>query len=515
MLVRGTKTPTVKQLNFDIKASIHNRFDIEVVDASTGKVKQKAFGHNVICNNLWTRLFSSTYDYFNYIFYGGGSGTPSSSDTSLFSRIGYGAVGNGSYTMDYENGVFSLKKSIQLTAATAAGEVITEVGIAYGTSATSLCTHAMLKDMNGNPISIEKTDTDVINIYATVFVRYDPMGYDNGSIFVYKDFYANYATKSNLAADLFAWFAGNWHSDNYFLYRAEFCPYGGYGFRNAYSRGESLEGAARVRLSRTLDSNNRKISITVGRLEANAGNFGGIRTIALLASWSYGNEGEYMWPQVVMQPGGSWFPYSTVTNEAVGTGDGTTVDFALDFSFAKNARVYINGVETTEFTLEYGPVSTTNWKCYMEGLHESSTPERHIRMFYGVGRDSTHYISGTTYFYNPLSHIGLRTMAFYKSTTVYASNDFATWVQVGASTSITIAEAYRKYKYWKLVPSAESYISAITPDTYNTNVLHLNSAPASGAVITADYECDVIAKDANHVFDMTVTIQLGEYTEAQ
>ena len=29
--------------------------------------------------------------------------------------------------------------------------------------------HAMLKDMNGNQISIEKTDTDIINIYATVY----------------------------------------------------------------------------------------------------------------------------------------------------------------------------------------------------------------------------------------------------------------------------------------------------------------------------------------------------------
>ena len=102
MLVRGTRTTTIKPLNYDIRASIHNRFDVEVVDPSTGAVKQKAVGHNVICDNLWTRLFTSPYDYFNYIFYGGGSGTPSSSDTSLFSHIGYGAVGNGSSTMDYE-----------------------------------------------------------------------------------------------------------------------------------------------------------------------------------------------------------------------------------------------------------------------------------------------------------------------------------------------------------------------------------------------------------------------------
>lgn len=515
MLVRGTRTTTIKPLNYDIRASIHNRFDVEVVDPSTGAVKQKAVGHNVICDNLWTRLFTSPYDYFNYIFYGGGSGTPSSSDTSLFSHIGYGAVGKGSSTMDYENGVFSLKKSIQLTAATAAGKTLTEVGIAYSTSTTSLCTHAMLKDMNGNPISIEKTGTDIINIYATVFVRYDPMGYDNGSIFVYKDIDATYSSKSYVDADFFAWLAGDWPSEDYFLYYAEFCPYGGYGFMGASSQGERLRDAARVSLSKSLSAGERKISITVGRLEASSGNFGGIRTLALLGRWSYGSAGDNMFPQIVMQPGGSWFPRSIVTNETVGTGDGSTVDFPLDFSFAKNARVYVDGVETQDFTLEYGPISTTSWKCYMEGLHESSTPDKHVRMFYAPGDNSAHYISTPTYFYNPLSHIGVKTMKFAKSSTVYASNDFYSWVQVGSSTNITIAEAYRKYKYWKIVPSAASCISEITPDTYNPNVLHLGSAPAPGAVITADYECDVIAKDANHVFDMTVTIQLGEYTESQ
>ena len=42
--------------------------------------------------------------------------------------------------------------------------------------------------------------------------------------------------------------------------------------------------------------------------------------------------------------------------------------------------------------------------------------------------------------------------------------------------------------------------------------IHFTTAPASGAVITADYHTPTIAKDTNHVFDLTVTIQLGEYT---
>ena len=76
----------------------------------------------------------------------------------------------------------SLTRKTQLSETTAVGETITEVGIGYGSSSTSLATHAMLKDMNGNPISIEKTDTDIINIYATVFAHWSTSQYDSGDV---------------------------------------------------------------------------------------------------------------------------------------------------------------------------------------------------------------------------------------------------------------------------------------------------------------------------------------------
>jgi hypothetical protein len=43
--------------------------------------------------------------------------------------------------------------------------------------------------------------------------------------------------------------------------------------------------------------------------------------------------------------------------------------------------------------------------------------------------------------------------------------------------------------------------------------VHFDTPPAAGAVITMDYDTDSVAKDENHVFDLTLTIQLGEYTE--
>ena len=67
----------------------------------------------------------------------------------------------------------SLKRKIQLGTSTANGSTLTEVGVAYGASSSNLATHAMLKDMNGNPISIPKTDTDIINVYATVYAHWN------------------------------------------------------------------------------------------------------------------------------------------------------------------------------------------------------------------------------------------------------------------------------------------------------------------------------------------------------
>ena len=57
-MIRGTRKALDKKpyANVNLNASIHNRFDVEVVDAKTGKVKQRAQAENVICDFLWTTL---------------------------------------------------------------------------------------------------------------------------------------------------------------------------------------------------------------------------------------------------------------------------------------------------------------------------------------------------------------------------------------------------------------------------------------------------------------------------
>ena len=90
-MIRGNKRPAPvsaeiaqnTKLDAQLNCDIHNRFDIEVVDAATGEVRQRAQAQNVICNQLWPRLLTPA-TYFNYIHYGIGTGTPAATDTSLF-----------------------------------------------------------------------------------------------------------------------------------------------------------------------------------------------------------------------------------------------------------------------------------------------------------------------------------------------------------------------------------------------------------------------------------------------
>ena len=153
-------------MNIEQKVNIHNRFDVHIDNIDTGEHREFV-GYNIILDQMWTRLCNGT-SYFECIHFGSGTGTPTPDRTSLFSRIG----GRQATTEEIIKAipVSSWKRKIVLNPDEFVGQTITEVGIAWGSGSTTLVTHAMLKDAEGNPISFEKTSTDIVTIYATVFV---------------------------------------------------------------------------------------------------------------------------------------------------------------------------------------------------------------------------------------------------------------------------------------------------------------------------------------------------------
>lgn len=158
----------VEIMNFNQKIGLHNEFRIEVRDKDTGELKQVGYAHNIVLNKMYTRL-CSFQPFFEYIAYGTGTGTLAPTRTSLFTHLGMKACANVSSKFDLTNNNSYRQRKITLNPEENVGATLTEVGVAYGNSSSYLVTHAMIKDAEGNPISITKTAVDVMVIYATIY----------------------------------------------------------------------------------------------------------------------------------------------------------------------------------------------------------------------------------------------------------------------------------------------------------------------------------------------------------
>lgn len=516
--------PTAKQ-TLDLRASIHNRFDVEVRDAVTGELKQQARGYNVICDKLWDRLFNasgttwSPQKYFSYVVYGSGSGTPSASDTALFSQLGYRYCENSTtLAADQERGIFWRQGVATLQASDNVGDTITEVGIAYDT--THIVTHAMLEDMNGNPISIVKTDTDVILIYATVYVHFPPAGWYGGSISL-----ARINTGSG----------GNPH---WLSLLTGIVPGGGNYTPHWYRKGAGTRTgiftASNSQMSETVDRANKKITLTK-RLEAAELN---LPIRSLLISYQYVASGTYSGNPTFWVTPGSWFTPSEIKAEAVGTGDGTTTGFATAFPVKTGSKVYVDGVEASGVTIRSGPADAAhmeNWlntctEVTIAGIRIYDQGAYTIDANLGLSTSSLQSNGRTLGLENPFAALGIASISAMLGSgsggvlTVQCSDDLVSWTDAGTFSSLgttvqtlSIPQVLRTKRYWRLVnaaASAKSYYArfvADVPDTAHNIVF--TSPPAAGAVITCDYVPDCIAKDENHVFDLTLELTLGEYQE--
>jgi hypothetical protein len=180
--------------------NIHNRFDVHIDNIETGEHRELV-GYNIILDQMWTRLCEGS-GYFSYIHFGTGTGTPTPERTRLFSHLGTRRAVTEETIKAFP--VSSWKRKIVLNPEEFVGSTITEVGIAHYSSSNDLVTHAMLKDSEGNPISFTKTSTDVVTIYATVFItltntipelKWIGMPYNNQLI--------NYLTGSNAPSGSF------------------------------------------------------------------------------------------------------------------------------------------------------------------------------------------------------------------------------------------------------------------------------------------------------------------------
>lgn len=554
-MIRGSVIPYDKDSKHDVEVNlnIHNRFDIEVIDARTGEVKQKAEAYNVVCNNYWNKIFSVS-NWFTHIHYGSGTGTPSETDTSMFEYRGSGAVSGSITGVNREEGFIYHRQQIQLSETTSVGVNITEVGIASNASGDSVCTHAMLQDMNGNPISIFKTDTDIINIYATVYVHWNPQGYDNGSIHIGANEQLVRAYNSNkYATGLFGLLLGK--GVDITTTRAIFSS-GPIPFLSC--RSEWSYHPFTIPVSRIMDVENRRITYNVNRLKISELNTGvGIKSCAIGGKVTCGSSAAFggLFPEILIDSPSEGLPGTIIEGESIGTGDGVNCDFSTAFPFASSAKVYVNGILDSNVTIDStSPGSSASISSFFENVHSHTkafatigrplgihtTPPITNNMVTSYGRYNSNDVGAGAYevvYYNPCYEYGVEYIHandFFYSTTqaqlyrISVSDDLVTWVDLPVFSRLSIAgatrdgikvpEEYSQYKYWSIRYASnqgDDYLPQLMllPVEDVSKNIHFTTPPPEGSVITIDYYTPVVAKDANHVFDLTVTVQLGEYHE--
>ena len=480
-----------------LEASIHNRFDIEVIDATTGELKQEAFAENIILDRLWSP-YMGNYQWFSYIHYGTGTGTPTASRSSLFTFLGSGRVANSNdaQTFNASTGVYTLRRKIQLSESTAVGSTITEVGIGQDSAAGSLCTHAMLKDMNGNQISILKTGTDIINIYATVFVHFNPTGYANGSITVGSGKTPGY--DGNYYDLMYVLAGGNSYPDNSSTYAMA-------KFERGKGSGFDINPSTTSLVNFSTIGANKQVKGTMTRLGTNTGNNGGFGQINCMGiSFRVAT--------------GGWFTGVPIVGEAIGTGDGVKTGFDFDFPYAGSVKVYVDGVEQTSGVTTRSLPNSVSFGSELNAIDASGNKimaPKATGNLYG----NSMWGGAITLYYENVNYatVGIKKYYVnYSGNKIYASTDLTTWVEIsgGLSGEITVPEAYQKYRYWKSVLASVNFNCAGFQPSETTRPygITFDTPPANGAVITADYTPECIAKDINHVFDFDFIIQLGEKT---
>ncbi|MEG1565077.1 MAG: hypothetical protein RR365_15370, partial [Bacteroides sp.] len=421
------------------------------------EVRQRAQGENIILNQFWD-IFFSGYTYFKGIAYGSGTNSPLVSDKVLGKQEG--AINptetDDVISVDTKRGVISRRRKITLSETTAVGKILSEVGIIDYNN--KLVTRALLQDMNGNLISINKTNADIINIYATVFVHYNKAGYDNGKIFF--DFLtpASFENSYGFAFWLLGKgcnLSGHWSCNSLFS----------------------------IGFSKVHDVLNKTTTLKFNRLSAADGNNeGGVR---------YYSSSVNDLSIILIGP-------SSVIGESIGTGDGINKKFKTKFNFATISKIYLDGIPSIGYTSYNHPINTNNMAVYLQKIDE-----------YGnILGCTTGYMptDGNHYYYNPHFDIGISNISCDAPLITYLSNDLTVWAKV---TTSAIPEKLQHYKYLNLVGHGSPVLSCASFDGYN---IVFDTAPSAGTVITADYSSTCIPKDVNHVFDFSCELQFGEYT---
>jgi len=333
-------------MQFEVGATLHNRFDIEVRDAETGELKQKAQAENIILDQMWNRVCNFD-EYHESIAFGTGTGTLDPTNTSLFDYYDDMESETEEIHKDIVANDSRWVKKIELIPEYPEAENgfldITEVGVSYDDGSGNLVTHAMIEDAEGNPIVVEKTDTDIVTIYATVYVELDDTMGDN------IDFTAGPNSTENV---LLNYLVGDdsWPNMRWAV------GLNGLGTvpRNGPAIGHRGFLMAETNWLHsddnwTADPANAKVIAEEKRFPVEEGNLEAF-DVGLIDDYDNGRDGLF---RSIIPLTGVFEGYDVV-DEELATGDGNTVRFTLPRRYIDETSVafYLDGTETQDYSIE-------------------------------------------------------------------------------------------------------------------------------------------------------------------
>lgn len=302
-------------MDISSKVNIHNKFDIVVKDAKTGEQKERYETYNIVKDYCYDRILRYPSDLWRYIAYGSGTGTPDPTTRTLLNFLGSVSARRDSLTYGIPTTIAVYTGRI--AANQAVGQLITEIGLASDSYSNAILTHALIKDSAGNPIAIQKTDQDIIDIYATVYFNLEDLSATYGDNVRWVDPEYNAIIKRLL---------GSSFSHRTYLYRDVA------GHDDIFYFGREISSTSEV----STDVENKKMLLPAVRFDESTAN-GAIKGIRVLNAVDIKFPVQNIW---------NGFQFDNID---VATGDGSTVDFSLPWDNIRpgTLQVFVDGAQVT------------------------------------------------------------------------------------------------------------------------------------------------------------------------
>jgi hypothetical protein len=464
-----------------IKAGVnfHNRFDVVRNGEWVG------YAENIILDQMYNRICNLS-TYFANIHFGTGSGTPTPDRTSLFSHLGTKTAVLDEIVKAFPTS--KVTKRITIMPEEYVGQTITEVGVAYGSAASYLETHAMIKDSEGNPLSISKTALDVIEIYATIFITFT----DTSSTFYFADANLNLLVKYFTEEESY--------SSILFTDRRDF----------ALSRLPVVLGVNAATGSVSVDTVAKTRTATY-RFGIGTGNGVPIRAVGLKNI-----------TRALLMENGLENPVN-LSNVVVGIGDGVKTEFELPHAQPYNVSLKLDGVATQEYTLSHvSAADEPSQKSLLEYIdYNEPVPNEYLMDGFNGFTRATNLrdwlgVIKTTQSLEGL-YINQKSTNYGHAMALRASEDGINFTQILSRSYDPIP---RKITHPGPYYEIELYYSYASGNTYNVVIEDLDntqmpkvtfvSPPSQDVVITADYTLDYLPKSSDYVLDVAIVLQFGE-----